>query len=96
MGAACGGKVGQRKVTAALGDKIRRSAQPSWSLDVLSHPYGICELCRKTVGFCDQQLTSEILSCDGTVQKWRNFKIENISVPRGSDAETPVSAGHVG
>ena len=67
MCAACGGKAGQRKVTAALGDKIRSWAQPSWSPDVLSHPSGICDLCRKTVGLCDQQQTSDIPSCDGTV-----------------------------
>ena len=96
MCAACGGKAGQRKVTAALGDKIRRWAQPSWSPDVLSHPSGICELCRKTVGFCDQQQTSDIPSCDGTVQKWRKFKIENISVLRGQMAASctcPICTG---
>ena len=96
MCAACGGKAGQRKVTAALGDKIRSWAQPSWSPDVLSHPSGICDLCRKVLGFCEQQQTSDIPANNGTVQKWRKFKIENISVPRGQMAASctcPICIG---
>ena len=96
MCAACGGKAGQRKVTAALGDKIRSWAQPSWSPDVLSHPSGICDLCRKVLGFCEQQQTSDIPANNGTVQKWKIFKIGNILVPRGQMAASctcPICIG---
>ena len=60
MCAGCGGKAGRRKVTAGLGEKIRKWAQPSWSAEVVSHPSGICETCRRALAECEKLQSTKI------------------------------------
>ena len=55
MCAYCGGRAGKAKVTAAMGGKIMRWAQPSWCLEVTSYPIGICEYCRWLLTQCEKE-----------------------------------------
>ena len=88
MCAGCGGKAGRRKVTAGLGEKIRKWAQPSWSAEVVSHPSGICETCRRALAECEKLQSTKISR--GVVEKWGEFKLEKIKILRGQLAESCV------
>ena len=83
MCAACGGKAGARKITPAIGEKIRKWAQPNWSPDVVSFPAGICEQCRVHLTYSEKNNSSDLPGRPGTKERWASFKLENITVPRG-------------
>ena len=88
MCAACGGKAGKNNVSEALGKKIRKWAQPSWSSDVISFPTGICEPCRRALTDCEKMQSDELPDRPGLTSRWRNFKLEQIEVPRGQLASS--------
>lgn len=69
MCCACGRRAGKNKVTAIIGDRIRKWAQPSWSTEVVSHPQGICEACRVTLQLFEKQQTTDIQSKAWVVQR---------------------------
>ena len=83
MCCACGGRAGRTKMTLALGDRVRKWAQPSWSPDVMSYRCGICETCKRLLNFCEKNQSVDIPDRPGANSRWVNFKLENISVPRG-------------
>ena len=84
MCAACGGKAGSSRLTDQLGSKIRKWAQPEWNCDVVSHPNGICETCRRLLTFCEKEGSIELVERPGATQRWKNFQLSNITVPRGA------------
>ena len=88
MCAACGGKAGKNKVTEALGEKIRKWAQYSWRPDVISYPTGICKPCRVALTICEKQQSDNIPDRPGLTSRWREFKLEQIEVPRGQLASS--------
>ena len=88
MCAACGGKAGKNNVSEAVGNKIRKWAQPSWSSDVISYPTGICEPCRRALTDCEKMQSDDLPDRPGLTSRWRNFKLEQIEVPRGQLASS--------
>ena len=88
MCAACGGLAGKDKVTRALGDRIRKWAQPSWNEDVVSHPVGICKACRQSLYLCDKQKSTHLTDRPGVTGRWQAFKLEEVVVPRGQLASS--------
>ena len=80
MCGACGGRAGSRKVPPKLGESIKKRAQPEWSLEVVSHPAGICERCRVLLWKCEKKGSNEPAR---TTQRWKSFHLQNIVVPRG-------------
>ena len=85
MCAACGGRAGSRNITADLGAKIRKWAQPGWSTDVNSFPTGICESCRVLLMSCEKQQAG---LPGAQAHRWKDFKLEEVSVPRGQLASS--------
>ena len=67
-----------------LGSRIRKWAQPVWNPNVVSHPNRICETCRWLLTFCEMEESSELVERPGATQRWRNFHLSNITVPRGA------------
>ena len=63
----------------ALGTLIRKWAQPSWSMEVISHPCGICNKCHVMLYSYEKNASKNLYeeSC------WQNFHLEEISVPHG-------------
>ena len=88
MCCACGGRAGKRNITAAFGERIRKWAQPSWNPEVLSHPVGICESCRIGLLACERDQTISPKDRPGLKEKWDRLKLEDISVPRGQEADS--------
>ena len=83
MCAARGGRAGPRLVSAELGIKLQKWAQPGWSSVVMSYPAGICEYCRPLLSRCEKEGTTVLLGWPGATQRWQDFHLENITVPRG-------------
>ena len=88
-----GVKTGSRKVSESLEVLIRKWAQPIWSRDVTSYPCGICNTCRRLLYKCESGDSS---SSGGVIQgtdRWKTFKLENISNPciiRASNCSCPI------
>ena len=79
----CGGLAGPTKVGSAISAKIQRWAQPEWSPSVLSHPTGICEKCRRLLGYCERYQSTDIPGRPSATDSWKTFELKNINVPRG-------------
>jgi hypothetical protein len=97
MCAACGARAGERALTPALGEKVRRWAQPSWSPEVMSYPSGICEYCRRLLGRCEKEGVVDLPDRPGATQRWKDFQLECITVPRGqlaSQCICPICSAH--
>lgn len=82
MCAACGGRAGTRRLTPALGERLRKWAQPAWSPDVTSYPTGVCETCLRLLRFCENEKSNDLLDRPGAKQRWIDFKLENVKVCR--------------
>ena len=54
-----------------------------WNRNVVSYPNGICETCRRLLTFCEKEGSSELVERPGVTQRWRNFQLSSIPVPRG-------------
>ena len=83
MCAACGGRAGTRRLTPALGERLRKWAQPAWSPDVTSYPTGVCDTCLRLLCFCENEKSNDLLDRPGAKQRWIDFKLENVKVCRG-------------
>ena len=93
MCGACGGRAGTRKVTPAFQSLLKKWAQPSWSPDVTSFPCGVCNMCRFLIYECEKNNSKELEGRPGATERWTNFKLESISVPRGilaADCTCPI------
>ena len=88
MCCACGGRAGKRNITPALGERIRKWAQSTWNIDVVSHPVGICDTCRSRLLDCEREQTVNLKGRPGTQLRWSSFKLEDISVARGQKADS--------
>ena len=83
MCAACGGRAGSRKLTPMLGERLRKWAQSAWSPDVMSYPTGVCEYCLRLLRRCEKEESADLLDRPGAKQRWLDFKLEQVKVPRG-------------
>ena len=71
---------------------IRKWAQSSWTSEVTSYPAGICEYCRRLLFLCEKEGSTDLQGRPGATQRWEDFHLENISVPRGQLAAPAPSA----
>ena len=62
---------------------LRKWAQPSWTAEVTSYPTGICESCRRFFFLCEKEGSTDLPGRPGATDRWRDFQLEDISVPRG-------------
>jgi hypothetical protein len=49
----------------------------------MSYPTGICEYCRPLLSRCEKEGTTDLPRRPGATQRWQDFHLENITVPRG-------------
>ena len=71
---------------------IRKWAQSSGTPEVTSYPTGICEYCRRLLFLCEKEGSTNLQGQPGATQRWDEFHLKNISVPRGQLAAPAPSA----
>ena len=62
-------------MTPTLEELIKRFAHPSYSVEVLSFPVGLCKFCKKNLYQCKSKGAAPR-------EEWAAFKLEEITIPR--------------